>query len=79
MYENKARLLCIAEGSPLQLFEKTMTVVDAQFFTPRTSLRSRKKDEYDLCVDNELGFTKDHTISRYDALLCILRLLLVAT
>ncbi|KAL5538872.1 hypothetical protein UlMin_044188 [Ulmus minor] len=64
MYENKARLLCTAEGSPLQLFEKILTIADAQFVAPRTSSRSRKNDESDLCVDNELGFAKDRTISR---------------
>lgn len=61
MYENKARLLCAAEETPLQLFEKIVTISDAQRM--RTS-RSRKNDEIDLCVDNELGFAKDRTISR---------------
>jgi len=32
---------------------------------PRTSSRSRKNDDSNLCVDNELGFAKDRTISRY--------------
>ncbi|CBI36595.3 hypothetical protein VitviT2T_016962 [Vitis vinifera] len=64
MYENKARLLCTAEGSPLQLFERIVTIADAQNMAPRTSSRSRKNDDFDLCVDNELGFAKDRTISR---------------
>lgn len=68
MYENKARLLCTAEGSPLQLFERIVTIADAQNMAPRTSSRSRKNDDFDLCVDNELGFAKDRTISRYDML-----------
>ncbi|KAL5556889.1 hypothetical protein UlMin_039125 [Ulmus minor] len=51
MYENKARLLCIAEGSPLQLFEI------------HKPLCSQEKMMNDLCVDNELGFAKDRTIS----------------
>ncbi|XP_063936722.1 uncharacterized protein LOC108225133 isoform X2 [Daucus carota subsp. sativus] len=63
MYENKARLICAAEGTPLQIFEKVVTISDAQLMSPRTS-RSRKNDEIDLCVDNELGFAKDRTISR---------------
>lgn len=63
MYENKARLICAAEGTPLQLFEKIVTISDAQSMAPRAS-RSRKNDEIDLCVDNELGFAKDRTISR---------------
>ncbi|WOL13498.1 lactation elevated protein 1-like [Canna indica] len=64
MYENKARLLCTAEASPLELFESIVTVADAQKLSPRTSSRSQKKDDLDLCVDNELGFAKDRTISR---------------
>ncbi|GAB2218236.1 hypothetical protein Droror1_Dr00001455 [Drosera rotundifolia] len=64
MYENKARLLCTAEGSPIELFERIVTVADAQQMAPRTSSRSRKNDDLDLCVDNELGFAKDRTISR---------------
>ncbi|CAA0396759.1 unnamed protein product [Arabidopsis thaliana] len=64
MYENKARLLCTAEGSPLELLERIVTISDAQQIAPRTSSRSRKSDDPDLCVDNELGFAKDRTISR---------------
>ena len=63
MYENKSRLLCTAETSPVELFERIVTVADAQRISPRTS-RSQKKDDIDLCVDNELGFAKDRTISR---------------
>lgn len=66
MYETKARLLCTAEGSPLELLESIVTIADAQQIAPRTSSRSRKSDDIDLCVDNELGFAKDRTISRYD-------------
>ena len=64
MYENKARLLCTAEGSPQELFERIVTISDAQHMAPRTSSRSRRNDDSDLCVDNELGFAKDRTISR---------------
>ncbi|KAK9705758.1 hypothetical protein RND81_07G079600 [Saponaria officinalis] len=64
MYENKGRLLCTAEGSPFELFERIVTVSDAKQIAPRTSSRSRKNDDLDLCVDNELGFAKDRTISR---------------
>ncbi|PPS10168.1 hypothetical protein GOBAR_AA10474 [Gossypium barbadense] len=64
MYENKARLLCTAEGTPLELFENIVTASDAQHMAPRTSSRSRRNDDSNLCVDNELGFTKDRTISR---------------
>ncbi|XAR65547.1 Hexokinase [Bertholletia excelsa] len=64
MYENRARLLCTAEGSPSKLFEKVVTISDAKQIAPRTASRSRRNDEADLCVDNELGFAKDRTISR---------------
>ncbi|GLT97593.1 hypothetical protein SLE2022_151500 [Rubroshorea leprosula] len=64
MYENRARLLCTAEGSPQELFKNIVTISDAQHTAPRTSSRSRRSDDSDLCVDNELGFAKDRTISR---------------
>ncbi|XP_050214731.1 uncharacterized protein LOC126665843 isoform X2 [Mercurialis annua] len=64
MYENRGRLLCTAEGSPVELLQRVITVSDAQQMAPRTSTRSRRNDEVDLCVDNELGFAKDRTISR---------------
>lgn len=72
MYENRARLLCTAEGTPVELLDRIVTIADAQNIAPRTSSRSRKSDDSDLCVDNELGFAKDRTVSRYDAPLYIL-------
>ena len=57
--------MCTAEGNPYELFERIVTISDAEQLAPRTSSRSRKKDDLDLCVDNELGFAKDRTISRY--------------
>lgn len=66
MYENRARLLCTADASPIELFERIVTVADAQKISPRSSSKSQKRDDLDLCVDNELGFAKDRTISRYD-------------
>ncbi|ONM15808.1 AFG1-like ATPase family protein [Zea mays] len=63
MYENKARLLCTAEAGPVGLFENIVTVAEARKVSPRSS-RSQKSDDTDLCVDNELGFAKDRTISR---------------
>ncbi|KAI4377690.1 hypothetical protein MLD38_015277 [Melastoma candidum] len=64
MYENKARLVCTADGSPYELFERVVTIADARQMAPRTGSRSRRNDDLDLCVDNELGFAKDRTISR---------------
>ncbi|KAI3789872.1 hypothetical protein L2E82_02676 [Cichorium intybus] len=52
-----------AEGNPFQLFERIVTVVDARNVAPITSSRSRKNNNFDLCVDNELRFAKDPTIS----------------
>eukprot|EP00250_Pteridium_aquilinum_P015855 c22803_g1_i1 orf=279-1796(-) len=60
MYENRGRLLCSAEDDPVGLFKRCVTVADA----PMTSLRARRSDDADLCVDNELGFAKERTISR---------------
>lgn len=64
MYENKARLLCTAEANPQELLEKIVTISEAKEMAPRTSSRSKKNDISELCVDNELGFAKDRTISR---------------
>jgi predicted ATPase len=64
MYENRARLLCTAEANPQELLEKIITISEAKSMGPRTSSRSRKNDVTELCVDNELGFAKDRTISR---------------
>ncbi|KAK8965052.1 hypothetical protein KSP40_PGU011536 [Platanthera guangdongensis] len=64
MYENRARFLCNAEASPSALLEKIVTVAEARRISPRSSSRSQKGDDLELCVDNELGFAKDRTISR---------------
>ncbi|XP_078173908.1 uncharacterized protein LOC144567602 isoform X2 [Carex rostrata] len=59
MYEKRGRLVCTAEASPLELFEKIVTICDAEKID-----EYEKRDDLDLCVDNELGFAKDRTISR---------------
>lgn len=59
MYEKRGRLVCTAETSPLELFEKIVTICDAEKID-----EYEKRDDLDLCVDNELGFAKDRTISR---------------
>ncbi|KAI5081582.1 hypothetical protein GOP47_0001325 [Adiantum capillus-veneris] len=61
MYENRARLLCSAEDEPVGLFKRCVTIADAP--KPRDS-RAVRNDDADLCVDNELGFAKERTISR---------------
>lgn len=69
MYENRARLLCSAEGSPSELFEHILTIADAS-----TLSTSTRHDVSEICVDNELGFAKDRTISRLEDLflLCLI-------
>ncbi|RWW53118.1 hypothetical protein BHE74_00040409 [Ensete ventricosum] len=58
------------KASPAELFERIVTVMDAQKIYPRSSSsRSRRTDDIDLCVDNELGFAKDRTISRCNGFL----------
>ncbi|KAL0453881.1 UNVERIFIED_CONTAM: AFG1-like ATPase [Sesamum latifolium] len=64
MYENRARLVCTAEGMPVELFDRIVTIAEAKQMARRTSSRSTKSDVSDVCVDNELGFAKDRTISR---------------
>lgn len=53
MYEKRARLLCSADGSPTELFERIATIGDAT-----------RSMGCEVCVDNELGFAKERTISR---------------
>lgn len=55
MYENKARLICSAEGTLTDIFEKIVTISDA---------KDMENEMSDLCVDNELAFVKDRSISR---------------
>ncbi|KAJ4778758.1 Lactation elevated protein 1 [Rhynchospora pubera] len=65
MYENRARFVCTAEASPLELFEQIVTISDAEKISnAKSSSLNDKGDVLDLCVDNELGFAKDRTISR---------------
>ncbi|KAL8493135.1 hypothetical protein ACS0TY_024373 [Phlomoides rotata] len=58
MYENRGRLLCTAEGTPVQLFDRIVTITEANQIGVTTSNKS------DICVDNELGFAKERSISR---------------
>ncbi|KAJ7554939.1 hypothetical protein O6H91_05G016100 [Diphasiastrum complanatum] len=61
MYEHKARFVCSAEAAPIDLFEHVVTIADAP---KRGSGRSNQSEDADVCVDNELGFAKERTISR---------------
>ncbi|CAI5976808.1 unnamed protein product [Closterium sp. NIES-65] len=61
MYEHKTRLVCSAEGTPFQLFERVVTIANAP---RRTAARSARSEDADVAVDDELGFAKDRTVSR---------------
>uniref|UniRef100_A0A7N1A980 AFG1-like ATPase family protein n=1 Tax=Kalanchoe fedtschenkoi TaxID=63787 RepID=A0A7N1A980_KALFE len=63
IYENKARLVWSAEGTPQQLFEKVVTIVDAQKKFPKSS-KATDNNIPDLCVDDKLAFAKNRTVSR---------------
>lgn len=64
MYEHKARFMCSAEALPIELFRKVVTRADARSMK-RRDVRSSRGEDADLLVDNELGFAKDRTISRF--------------
>jgi peroxisome-assembly ATPase len=65
MYENRARLVCTAEAYPLELLKNIVTISDAEKILNVKSSSQCEKTDLDFCVDNELGFAKDRTISRY--------------
>ena len=58
---------CVLPRGLLLIFSKGLLRLQMHVHNvaPRTSSRSRKNDDFDLCVDNELGFAKDRTVSRY--------------
>jgi protein AFG1 len=64
MYEHKARFMCSAEALPIELFKKVVTRADARSMK-RRDVRCNRGEDADLLVDNELGFAKDRTISRF--------------
>lgn len=57
MYENRTRLLCSAEAGPVDLFSNIITQFDAAT-DPVFAARP------EVVVDDNLGFSKDRTISR---------------
>ncbi|GBG65132.1 hypothetical protein CBR_g49493 [Chara braunii] len=56
MYEHRTRFVHSAKESPLVLFERIVTLADSKAAGGGLGP--------DVCVDNELGFAKDRTISR---------------
>ncbi|XP_047309074.1 AFG1-like ATPase [Impatiens glandulifera] len=64
MYERKARLVCTAEGIPNDLFERIVTIIDAKQMAFGIGSRLSMNDDLELCVDNQLAFEKERTISR---------------
>jgi len=59
VYEHRFLLVCTAEAGPLELFEKVIPLDEAK---ARGSAAMEGDDA--LLVDDNLGFTKDRTISR---------------
>lgn len=54
LYDNRIRVLCSAEGDPVELFGKVLSHAD--------SINKRNGEE--LVVDDNLAFAKDRTVSR---------------
>jgi protein AFG1 len=59
-YEQKARLICAAEAQPAELFAAIVT--QSEFADAKAGLSAAAADE--LCVDDNVGFSKERTISR---------------
>ena len=60
VYEQRARLICAAEAPPASLFERLVThseYEDAKARTPAAAME-------ELCVDDNVGFAKERTVSR---------------
>ena len=61
MYEHHTRLVCSAEGTPSEFFERVKSIADAP---KKTSSRSSRSEDADVAVDDHLGFVKERTMSR---------------
>ena len=59
VYEHKFLIVCTAEASPIELFEKVIPLDEAK----KQGAAKLDGDE-ELLVDDNLGFTRDRTISR---------------
>eukprot|EP00210_Caulerpa_lentillifera_P002996 g2860.t1 len=55
LYDNRIRLICSAEGDPVELFKKVLSHKDSM---------SKANEEEDIVVDDNLAFAKDRTVSR---------------
>ena len=62
MYENRTRLVCTAEATPPELFRNVMTMRD--YRARRDGGGPGGDDGGAIVVDDNLGFTKDRTVSR---------------
>jgi peroxisome-assembly ATPase len=56
VYDAKARFLCLADGSPTELFKSIVTTSEATKMLPTTA---------GLYVDDDIGAAKIRTIQRY--------------
>ncbi|KAG7670882.1 hypothetical protein KSW81_004312 [Nannochloris sp. 'desiccata'] len=62
LYEHRVRVLCAAEAMPLQLFENIKTNQDAK--TDALAAGGSGTAAEEVVVDDNLGFSKDRTVSR---------------
>jgi predicted ATPase len=62
LYEHRVRVVCAAEAMPLYLFENIKTNQDAK--ADALAADGGSIGEEDVVVDDNLGFSKDRTVSR---------------
>ena len=68
LYEHRVRLLCSATAMPLQLFENIITHHDYRKIAT-TNATNATNATNELVVDDNLGFSKDRTVSRLTEML----------
>jgi predicted ATPase len=74
MYEHRVRLICSADALPFELFQNIVTQEQGKQLAGACGMR----DESQLEVDDNLGFSKDRTISRLTEMQSIEHLLVHA-
>eukprot|EP00798_Chlamydomonas_sp_ICE-L_P027119 gene27119-2347_t len=57
LYEHRVRLICSAEGTPLELLDNIITQQESED-------KPHLKERPEIVVDDNLGFSKDRTVSR---------------
>ena len=64
LYDHRVRLLCAAEAMPHELFASVVTNQEAKEVAKRGGGGGGGAGGGDLVVDDNLGFSKDRTVSR---------------